>query len=107
MARERAAWRGVVKLSADIFNHQLEISVKERKDQKNKKREEEHPVSAPFVCGEHGCPFVSTTRVGTTNHKRQKHGAMAQFQKLCSLCNNAFHSQRFFMHTKYCQVKIT
>jgi len=107
VARERVAWRGVVKLSADTLNQQLEISEKERKDQRKNRREGEHPVSAPFVCGEHGCPFVSTTKAGITNHKRQKHGAMAQSQKLCSLCNKSFHPQGFFMHTKYCQAKIT
>ena len=107
VARERAVWRGVVKLSADTLNQQLEISEKERKDQRKKRREGEHPESARFVCIENGCPFASTTKAEITDHKRQKHGAMALSQKLCSRCNKSFHSQGFFMHNKYCQAKNT
>ena len=80
---ERAAKRGVVKLSGDTVNKQLLISETDRKDQRKKRREREQPASYQCACDEHGSHCASS-KASITNYKRQKHGVTAQSLKLCS-----------------------
>ena len=105
-ASRREAWRGVVKLAADELNQGLEEAEKKRKDQQKRRREEGIQPSSPlYTCDVQQCPFVSLSKAGLTNHKRQKHGPAAQSVMQCKHCKKSFKKQGFKMHTKYCQAK--
>ena len=64
IAKDRGAWRCLVRDAASDFNDHKEAHEKERKDERKKTREEVAQPAAPdWKCEEPGCVFVAQTRL--------------------------------------------
>ena len=104
IAKDRGAWRCLVREAASDFNDHKEAHEKERKDERKKRREEgTQPAALDWKCDEPGCVFVGQTKAGLVNHVRQRHSSMAMVMERCAFCDEAFHKQGITMHSRYCE----
>ena len=108
VACERAAWRAMVKETAEVVNHSLEESEAKKKDERKIRREGEgfsvqSQPSTSLACPEPGCNFVGQTNAGLINYAKQRHDTSAQVQMPCPYCGGLFMKQGLRTHSRFCR----
>ena len=74
VAKDRRAWRCIVREGAEEANERDEYEEVKRKDDGKKRRENWlAQENTSLTCSQPMCAFVALSRAGLVNHCRQKH----------------------------------